>query len=321
MQNGIAISEDEKNRLMEIQERLSQVENEKQNIVKHGSIKIQNIEQRREIILAGIASCEDEILKCFEERNEAIENVDMQKNNQLAVIEKQTTFQKIIGRIGNMFNGAKKFQNEVINVVSANISRIKDEEFPRIKEEVEIRMVEFSIEMYNTRMERKDKIEQQKIEMAELKAERKAQREERKTQKQEAREERRNQIETEKAERIAQREERKAQREAAREERRTQRAEAREEERIQKEAVKAEKTAQRAERKAQRKEDWDKFRNGVKNRTQHTIETISAKGREAKLAILEKANDSLQKAIEKSMTANQEKSGRLATAIGKDVTR
>lgn len=97
--------------------------------------EIKRVQQERQEIQRVIIQCETELENCAEDRNNSIEEATQNKDNQLMEMKKQNIFQKMIGFAMNKINGAKKFKDNVIKKVTEKVGYIKNEKFPKIKQD------------------------------------------------------------------------------------------------------------------------------------------------------------------------------------------
>ena len=89
------------------------------------------IELRKEV-RKEIKECDKEYRELKEKRKEEIKRLTEVKNNYIAELPKQNVFQKIIGSLFSKVNGTKKFMRTTFEPLKAKIEEIKDEEIPRI---------------------------------------------------------------------------------------------------------------------------------------------------------------------------------------------
>lgn len=106
----------------------------KQNPITKYSQVIRDEKERRQKIQDLLTMCDDGLVKCEEERTNMINEATSDKNNKLAVIEKQPIMKRILGSIFDRINGTKKFTKDVIEKVQETNYYINDEVLPSVKE-------------------------------------------------------------------------------------------------------------------------------------------------------------------------------------------
>lgn len=95
---------------------------------------IEAVRNQRHEISDLIEKCEQEIEAYEEAREMHINEVAEDKDNKLALIQKQSLIQKMTGMLFNRINGAKKFKDNVMDVISKKVDKIKNEDLPKVKE-------------------------------------------------------------------------------------------------------------------------------------------------------------------------------------------
>ncbi len=105
-----------------------------QNPITRCSQAIRDERERRQKIQDVLTMCDEVIVKCEEDRTNTINEATSDKNNKLAVIEKQPIMKRIVGNIFYRINGAKKFTKDVIERVQETNYHINDEVLPAVKE-------------------------------------------------------------------------------------------------------------------------------------------------------------------------------------------
>lgn len=115
---------------------------------------IEAVRNQRHEICDLIEKCEQEIEAYNNARTEHIDQVAEDKDNKLATIQKQSFIQKMAGALFNKMNGAKKFKDNVMDVFSKKVDKIKNEDLPKIKEDAAEKKNKFVDNM----KDKKDKI-------------------------------------------------------------------------------------------------------------------------------------------------------------------
>ncbi len=105
-----------------------------QNPITRCSQAIRDERERRQKIQDVLTMCDEVIVKCEEDRTNTINEATSDKNNKLAVIEKQPIMKRIVGNIFYRINGAKKFTKDVIERVQETNYHINDEVLPAMQE-------------------------------------------------------------------------------------------------------------------------------------------------------------------------------------------
>ena len=124
-------------RLEDAQQRIAELQDlTENNPVNSMKTVNEELQTRRTEIRGLIEECEKQYEKLMEERKKEIDGLTEDKNNKLAKIPKQNIFQKTIGSIFNKFNGTKKFMKTAVEPLKAKITEIKEEDIPRLKQEI-----------------------------------------------------------------------------------------------------------------------------------------------------------------------------------------
>ena len=118
--------------------------------------QIGEVQTRRDEIGVLLGECEEGIEACRHERFEKIEEIKLDKNNQLAVIPKQNLVQKIFGNLLNRVNGLSKFKNGVEANIKGKIETI-NEYLPVVQKSVQEKCEQFVGEMQNKREQLQEK--------------------------------------------------------------------------------------------------------------------------------------------------------------------
>lgn len=100
------------------------------------------IELRKEV-RKEIKGCDEEYRELKEQRKEEIKRLTEIKNNYIAELPKQNVFQKIIGSLFSKANGTKKFMRTTFEPLKAKIEKIKDEDIPRIINDIDEKRKDF----------------------------------------------------------------------------------------------------------------------------------------------------------------------------------
>ena len=100
------------------------------------------IELRKEV-RKEIEGCDKEYRELKEQRKEEIKRLTEIKNNYIAELPKQNVFQKIIGSLFSKANGTKKFMRTTFEPLKAKIEKIKDEDIPRIINDIDEKRKDF----------------------------------------------------------------------------------------------------------------------------------------------------------------------------------
>lgn len=128
-----------------------------QNPLVKNEAQIGEVQTRRNEIGALLEECEEGIEACRHERFEKIEEITLDKNNQLAVIPKQNIVQKIFGNLFNKINGLAKFKSSVVANIMTRVEKIKTEQLPAVKKTVQEKSEQFVEKMLNKREQLKQK--------------------------------------------------------------------------------------------------------------------------------------------------------------------
>lgn len=97
---------------------------------------IQLYKRSRKIAKQGMQEKKAEIKSCEQECKQAIQEISNDKDRSLCVIPKQNIFQKMIAKISDKVNGARKFARNVIEPLKANVDYVQLEMLPEIQERV-----------------------------------------------------------------------------------------------------------------------------------------------------------------------------------------
>ncbi len=119
----------------------------------------EEFQTRREELRKQIEECEKEFEKVSEERKAAINELTESKNNKLSKIPKQNLFQKAMGAMFSRFNGTKKFMQTAIEPLKEKITQIKEEEIPRLKQEISGKRQKFSDKIQEARAGIEEKVQ------------------------------------------------------------------------------------------------------------------------------------------------------------------
>lgn len=134
------------------QEKLSELKQLVENSpVDKLQVKYEGLDVRRTELRKEIEACEQEFDKILEERKMVLDKIKEGRNVELAEIPKQSFLQKMIGLVANRFNKTKTFMRTAIDPLKEKITRIKEEDLPRIKKEVEDKKKDISEKIVSQR--------------------------------------------------------------------------------------------------------------------------------------------------------------------------
>ena len=117
---------------------------EKNNPIDKLKLERVQLETEKKKIRSLINKCEEIFVASRESRKSTIMDLKEEKNNKLAKIPKQNVIQKIIGSLFSKVNGTKKFMRTTFEPLKAKIETIKEEDIPRIKNDISEKRQEFS---------------------------------------------------------------------------------------------------------------------------------------------------------------------------------
>lgn len=106
--------------------------------------KIQQFEEKIGEVSECIKECNKEIEYIYKSREQKIEEITKDRDTKLVETKPKTLAEKIFGKLFSKFNGINKFKNNVISKISQRIGKIRNEELPLIKENVQNRAISFS---------------------------------------------------------------------------------------------------------------------------------------------------------------------------------
>ena len=119
--------------------------NPNENPAVYYEAKIKPIKEERKELKEVIELCNSEIEKITAERDAEIEKVVAERDSKLlALNDKQTPFRRLAFGILNRINGAKRFKDNVIDKVNDNIAIIRDEVLPKVEKKVAEKSEQFA---------------------------------------------------------------------------------------------------------------------------------------------------------------------------------
>lgn len=142
-QAKIAIDEGNYDKLEEINKELREIS--KVNKATKYEAQVKQIRAERAKIAQAIEKCAEELEKCTDDRRQAIELIAGKKENLLqtadkkymVVLQNQNWIQKTWGRILNVFNGSKRYTDNVTNVLTKKVRDIEYKSIPKLREKLQ----------------------------------------------------------------------------------------------------------------------------------------------------------------------------------------